>query len=41
MERGELFFLIIDESEVPDEATLRWAAEHFLDEVARRRGGST
>ena len=41
MERGELFFLIIDESEVPDEATLRWAAEHFLDEVARRRGGAT
>lgn len=40
MDRGELFFFIIDESEVPDAATLRWAAERFLDEVARRRGGA-
>lgn len=41
MDRGELFFFIIDESEIPDAETLRWAAEHFLDEVARRRGGAT
>jgi hypothetical protein len=40
MDRGELFFFIIDESEVPDAETLRWAAERFLDEVARRRGGA-
>lgn len=40
MDRGELFFFIIDEAEVPDAATLRWAAERFLDEVARRRGGA-
>lgn len=40
MDRGELFILIIDESEVADAATLRFAAEHFLDEVTRRRGGA-
>jgi len=41
MDRGELFFFIIDEAEIPDAATLRWAAERFLDEVARRRGGAS
>ncbi len=40
MDRGELYFLVIDESEVPDAGTLRFAAERFLDEVARRRGGA-
>lgn len=39
MDRGELFILVIDERDVPDAATLRFAAEHFLDEVTRRRGG--
>lgn len=41
MDRGELFILIIDESEVADAATLRFAAERFLDAVARRRAGAT
>ncbi|HEY0134868.1 MAG TPA: hypothetical protein VGB85_12330 [Nannocystis sp.] len=41
MERGELFFFVIDESEVPDAQTLQWAAGRFLDEVERRRGGAT
>jgi hypothetical protein len=39
MERGELYFFIIDEREVDSPETLRWAAERFLDEVERRRGG--
>jgi hypothetical protein len=37
MERGELFVLLIDESEVDGAETLRWAAHRFLDEVERRR----
>lgn len=41
MNRGELFIFIIDETEVPDARTLRWAAERFLDEVARRRGSAS
>lgn len=40
IDRGELYFFIIDESEVPDAETLRWAAGRFLDEVERRRGGT-
>ena len=40
MDRGELFLFVIDEAEVPDAETLQWAAERFLDEVARRRGGA-
>lgn len=39
MERGELFLLIVDEREVDAPETLRFAAEKFLDEVERRRGG--
>jgi hypothetical protein len=39
MERGELFFLIVDERDVDGAETLRWAANKFLDEVERRRGG--
>lgn len=39
MERGELFFLIVDEAEVDAAETLQWAAHRFLDEVERRRGG--
>jgi hypothetical protein len=41
MDRGELFFFIIDAAEVADAEMLRWAAGRFLDEVARRRGGAT
>lgn len=39
MDRGELFILIVDEAEVDDPETLRFAANKFLDEVERRRGG--
>lgn len=39
MERGELFFLIVDEVDVDEPETLRFAAHKFLDEVERRRGG--
>lgn len=39
MERGELYFLIVDERDVDAPETLRWAADRFLDEVERRRGG--
>jgi hypothetical protein len=37
---GELFFFVIDETDVLDEGELREAAEAFLAEVARRRGSS-
>lgn len=39
MDRGELFFLILDAVEVDEPDLLRWAAHQFLDEVERRRGG--
>ena len=38
MEAGELFFFVIDEMEIATADDLEWAANHFLDEVARRRG---
>lgn len=37
MERGELYILLIDEHEVDGAGDLAWAAERFLDEVAKRR----
>lgn len=39
IDRGELYVFVIDEASVADADELRWAAERFLDEVARRRGG--
>jgi hypothetical protein len=39
MQRGELFFFVIDETDVGSEADLAWAAERFLDEVKRRQAG--
>lgn len=41
IERGELYVFVIDEASVADADALRWAAERFLDEVARRRGGGS
>ena len=38
IESGRVYFFIIDEKQVADEAELAWAANAFLDEVARRRG---
>ena len=38
IEAGELYLLIIDESQVEDADELLFAAERFLDEVERRRG---
>jgi hypothetical protein len=38
MGRGELFFFIMDGGLVSTAEDLAWAAHHFLDEVARRRG---
>lgn len=39
MERGELYVFLLDEIEVVDADELAWAANAFLDEVARRGGG--
>ncbi|MCC6559038.1 MAG: hypothetical protein IT372_39445 [Polyangiaceae bacterium] len=36
MERGELFVLLVDERDVPDEAALRFAAEGFLGALRAR-----
>lgn len=38
MEAGELFFFVIDETDIESADELAWAANRFLDEVARRRG---
>lgn len=38
IEAGELFVLVVDESQVAEPEDLRFAAERFLDEVERRRG---
>jgi hypothetical protein len=37
MEKSELFFFIIDETDIEDPQVLEWAAHQFLDEVGRRR----
>jgi len=40
MNQGKLFFFIVDEANIEDEEELSWAANRFLDEVARRRGAT-
>ncbi len=40
IEAGALYLLILDEDHVDDADDLRFAADHFLDEVERRRGAA-